>query len=72
MQDAYKSIDESLNPGAMANNIKFDIVKIEANDLEKVSSKKINEIFEGISGILVLGGFGLRGLLRRYLMKKRM
>jgi len=62
LQDAYKSIDESLKHGAIANNVRLNIVKIEADDLEKCSDKKNKEIFKGISGILVPGGFGLRGI----------
>ena len=62
LQDAYKSIDESLKHGAIANNVKLNLVKIEADDLEKSGEKKINEIFKEVSGILVPGGFGLRGI----------
>ena len=42
----------------------MDIVKIDSEDLEKCSSDKaaVAEIFEGIRGILVPGGFGQRGI----------
>ncbi|MCK5450990.1 MAG: CTP synthase, partial [Candidatus Omnitrophica bacterium] len=62
LQDAYKSIDESLQHAAIANKVKLEIVKIEAVDLEKKSSKELEEVFKGLSGILVPGGFGLRGI----------
>ena len=62
LQDAYKSIDESLKHGAIANNINLDIVKIEADDLEKKSPAGIEKRLSGLSGILVPGGFGVRGI----------
>lgn len=62
LQDAYKSIDEALKHAAIANKVKLDIVKIEADDLEKKSAKELKKIFSGLSGILVPGGFGIRGI----------
>ena len=62
LQDAYKSIDESLKHGAIANDVKLDIVKIESDDLDKKSKKEIKQMFKGLSGILVPGGFGVRGI----------
>ncbi len=62
LQDAYKSIDEALKHGAIANNVKLELVKIEADNMEKKSKKAMDEIFEGISGVLVPGGFGARGI----------
>ena len=62
LQDAYKSIDESLFHGAIANKIELDLIKIEADNLEKKSKKELNNIFEGIAGILIPGGFGGRGI----------
>ena len=62
LQDAYKSIDEALKHGAIANGLKLDLVKLEADDLEKRSAKELDGIFKGLSGILVPGGFGVRGI----------
>jgi len=62
LQDAYKSIDEALKHGAIANGLKLDLVKIEADHLEKKSPGELEKIFKGISGILVPGGFGVRGI----------
>jgi CTP synthase len=62
LQDAYKSIDEALKHGAIANGVKLDIVKIEADELEKRTTKEVRDLFKGLSGILVPGGFGLRGI----------
>ena len=62
LQDAYKSIDESLKHGAIANNVKLDIVKIESDDLDKKSAAEVKQVFKGLSGILVPGGFAVRGI----------
>lgn len=62
LQDAYKSIDEALKHGAIASNVKLEVVKIETDDLDKKSPKQIEKIFEGLAGIVVPGGFGVRGI----------
>ena len=64
LNDTYKSIMEALFHGGIANKVKVDIVKIDSEDLEKISDDKsaIESIFKGIKGILVPGGFGQRGV----------
>ncbi len=64
LNDTYKSIVEALFHGGIANKVKVDIVKIDSEDLEKASSDKeaIAEMFDGIKGVLVPGGFGQRGI----------
>ncbi|MFA6635607.1 MAG: CTP synthase [Candidatus Omnitrophota bacterium] len=62
LQDAYKSIDESLRHAAIANGLKLDLVKIESDDLDKAGNSRLKKIFSGVSGILVPGGFGTRGI----------
>ena len=62
LQDAYKSIDEALKHAAIGNKVKLNLVKIEANKLDKKTKKEIDEIFKGIDGILVPGGFGFKGI----------
>ncbi|MBF0494711.1 MAG: CTP synthase, partial [Candidatus Omnitrophica bacterium] len=62
LQDAYKSIDESLKHGAIANGVNVNIIKIESDSLEKKTSSEMDKIFKGINGILVPGGFGVRGI----------
>ncbi len=62
LQDAYKSIDESLQHGAIANNVRLDLVKIESETLEKKKPGELKKIFKDINGILVPGGFGDRGI----------
>lgn len=59
LQDAYRSIYESLSHGGIANDVKVDFLKINPEDLEKNNPK---EILKNINGILVPGGFGERGI----------
>jgi CTP synthase len=62
LQDAYKSIDEALRHAAISGGVKLELVKIESDDLEKADKKTLKKIFSGVSGILVPGGFGTRGI----------
>ena len=62
LQDSYKSIDEALKHAAIANNLKLDLVKIESDELDKKDPREFKEIFKNISGILIPGGFGIRGM----------
>ena len=58
LKDAYKSLDEALTHGGIANNLKVNLVRIESDYLKPNDiSKKLKEV----SGILIPGGFGKRG-----------
>lgn len=59
LQDAYKSIYESLTHGAIANEVKLAIKKVDSEDIEKDGPEKH---LRGVKGILVPGGFGTRGI----------
>ena len=59
LNDSYKSINESIYHGGIANRVKINLVKIDAEDLEK---NKPEEVFHTIDGILIPGGFGQRGI----------
>jgi len=59
LQDAYKSIYEALIHAGIYNDAKVEIKKIDSESLEK---SDIGKIMHGISGILVPGGFGYRGI----------
>ena len=59
LQDAYKSIYESLTISGAEHNTSVEIVKIDAEDLEKSSAA---EVIGEVDGILVPGGFGDRGI----------
>jgi len=59
LQDAYKSVYESLSHAGIANHAKVQIVRVDAEDLTaKGGLKQLGEL----DGILVPGGFGDRGI----------
>ena len=59
LQDAYKSIYESLNHAGIYNDTKVIIKKVDSEDIEKEGPGKF---LKDVSGILVPGGFGYRGI----------
>lgn len=59
LNDAYKSVYESVVHGGIANDCGVDIDKIDAEDIEKDGAEKR---LRGLSGVLVPGGFGERGI----------
>ncbi len=60
LQDAYKSLTESLIHGGIANRVKVKIQWLESEIFEKDESK-LAERLENVDAILVPGGFGERG-----------
>jgi CTP synthase len=58
LQDAYKSVYESITHAGIANNCRVNVVRIDAEDLEKKGGLAV---LKGLDGILVPGGFGDRG-----------
>jgi CTP synthase len=59
LHDAYKSVYEAITHGGVANDCGIEIEKIEAETIEKCGPE---QSLKGISGILVPGGFGERGI----------
>ena len=59
LQDSYKSIYEALTHGGIANEVKVNIRMIESEEIER---KGAAALLEGVSGVLVPGGFGDRGI----------
>ena len=57
LTESYKSLDEALHHGAIANQVEFVPVYIDSEDIDKGES----DILGQIHGILVPGGFGERG-----------
>lgn len=55
--ESYKSLDEALRHGAIANQVSLEMVYIDAEDIEQGKTHDI----EKVSGVLVPGGFGERG-----------
>lgn len=58
LQDAYKSIYEALTHAGAANDCKVDIVRVDAESIEKAGPELY---LAGLQGILIPGGFGDRG-----------
>ena len=59
LQDAYKSIRESLNLAGIYNDVK---VKIHFVNSEEVTAENVAEKLNGMAGIIVCPGFGQRGI----------
>ena len=64
LQESYKSLNESLIHGGLANNVSVDIMYFNSEDFEG-DADKVKESLNKLSccgGILVPGGFGSRGI----------
>jgi CTP synthase len=59
LQDSYMSLKQALVHGAVANDLQVNVEWIEAEDLERGRPEKI---LAAMDGLLVPGGFGLRGI----------
>lgn len=59
LNDAYKSVYEAVVHGGIANDCAVAIEKIESEEIEKNGAAKM---LDGLSGVLVPGGFGERGI----------
>ena len=59
LQDAYKSIRESLNLAGIYNDVK---VKIHFVNSEEITAENVAEKLNGMAGIIVCPGFGQRGI----------
>lgn len=60
LKDAYISINEALIHGGIANKVKVNVKRVDAEKLENGASP--DALFEDVHGILVPGGFGERGI----------
>jgi CTP synthase len=58
LQDAYKSVYESITHAGIANDCAVRVQRIDAEDLETEGT----EILKSLDGILIPGGFGDRGI----------
>lgn len=59
LQDAYKSIYEALAHGGLAGQARVKIKKVDSEEIERVGAEKL---LSGVSGVLIPGGFGSRGI----------
>jgi len=58
-EDSYKSLNEALVHGGIANDVRVNFHWVEA---EEVEGGHAAEMLEGVDGLLVPGGFGERGI----------
>lgn len=65
LQDAYKSIYESLQHAAIENEVKLKILRISSEDIAAVKKLPAK-----VHGILIPGGFGPRGIEGKVLASK--
>ncbi len=59
LKDSYKSLNEALLHGGIANKLKVNLKFIDSEDIEKDG---IKDSFKDVDAILVPGGFGSRGI----------
>ena len=59
LTDSYKSLNEALLHGGIANNAR---VKLRFVDSEDLSAENVQQTLGGVNGVLVPGGFGERGI----------
>ena len=59
LQDSYISLNQALYHAGTAHNLKVNISWLEA---EKLETKKARDVLKKADGILVPGGFGVRGI----------
>ncbi len=58
-RDAYKSVYEALDHAGIANRARVKVERVEAEEVDKRGAEAI---LSGVDGILVPGGFGMRGI----------
>ena len=59
LQDAYKSIRESLNLAGIYNDVK---AKLHFVNSEEITKQNVAEKLEGLQGVVICPGFGQRGI----------
>ncbi len=67
LQDAYKSIYESLAHAGVGNDCSVKIIRVDSEDVERDGAQKY---LSGADGILIPGGFGDRGIEGKILAAK--
>lgn len=67
LQDAYKSINESLFQAATYNDRKLDLVYIHS---EKLTDENVEEKLSDMDGVIIAPGFGSRGIEGKFVALK--
>src|SRR6185312_10994479 len=56
--ESYKSLNEALTHGGIANDVKVELVFVDSTEIEEKGS---DSLLSGVDAVLVPGGFGIRG-----------
>ena len=67
LSDSYISVVEALKHAAAVNKVQVEIIFVDAEEIE---SKGVKRFFKQVSGILIPGGFGDRGVEGKILAAK--
>ncbi len=62
LKDSYASISEALNHCSAHTNHKINLKWMETSETEEYNEEAIRELFNGVHGVIVPGGFGSRGV----------
>jgi len=62
LKDSYKSLNEALVHGGIANRFGVALKFIDAEELDEKNEKEVQEVLSDLDGILIPGGFGYRGI----------
>jgi len=68
LTESYKSLNEALVHGGIANNCRVELKFVDSEEIEK--AKGARDMVAGCQGILVPGGFGQRGIEGKILAAK--
>ena len=68
LQDAYKSIEESLLQAAVYNGRR---IKIRLIHSEKITPANVAEMLDGLDGVIIAPGFGQRGIEGKFIAIRR-
>ncbi|MCD6533598.1 MAG: CTP synthase [Deltaproteobacteria bacterium] len=62
LTESYKSLNEALTHGGIANDVKVNLDYIDAEEIDGLSDEAMLKRFKHIDGFLIPGGFGTRGV----------
>ena len=60
--DSYKSVQEALSHGGIANDVAVEVHWLSSEDFERDAGARAAEILSNFHGLLIPGGFGVRGV----------
>ncbi len=62
LTESYKSLNEALTHGGIANDVRVNLEYIDAEEIEGLGDQELASRFSRIDGFLIPGGFGTRGV----------